>query len=162
MKLKPMWMFVICCITPFILAYAAIQTNWLPDNTTNKGRLLSNDIQVPNWQVNDNTLWSIALSAPVDCGLVCTQQNQRLQNVYQALGKKQDKVSLVILGEAKNNEITQYPALPELRAGWLYLVDHHGLVVLAYPYEESEQKSRMLHKGLLSDLKKLLNYARSS
>ena len=94
--------------------------------------------------------------------MICTQQNQRLQNVYQALGKKQGKVSLVIFGETQNNEITQYPALPELQAGWIYLVDHHGLVVLAYPYEESEQKSRVLHKGLLSDLKKLLNYARSS
>lgn len=162
MKFKPIWIFVICCITPFVLAYGAILINWQPSGTTNKGVLLSKEVYVPNWRSSEHKLWSIALSAPDTCTAICAQQVIRLNKVYEALGKKQDKVSLVVLGDAQNAGFTQYPSINELEAGWLYLVDHHGLVVLAYPYDESEQQSRMMHKGLLSDLKKLLNYARSS
>jgi hypothetical protein len=162
MKLKPIWMFVICCITPFVLAYGAILVDWQPRDTTNKGLLLSKEIYVPNWQSSEHKLWSIALSAPDTCTSICNQQIKRLNKVYEALGRKQDKVSLVILGGEQSTSLTQYPSIDELTAGWLYLVDHHGLIVLAYPYDESEQQSRLMHKGLLSDLKKLLNYARSS
>lgn len=44
----------------------------------------------------------------------------------------------------------------------LYLIDHMGLVVLEYPYKAKPQENRLVQKGLLKDLKKLLNYSRSS
>ena len=50
----------------------------------------------------------------------------------------------------------------DLQAGDLYLVDHMGLVVLHYPYKNKPEENRLIQKGLLKDLKKLLNYARSS
>ena len=44
----------------------------------------------------------------------------------------------------------------------LYLIDHMGLVVLEYPFKVEPQENRLVQKGLLKDLKKLLNYSRSS
>jgi hypothetical protein len=35
-------------------------------------------------------------------------------------------------------------------------------VVLEYPYKAKPQENRLVQKGLLKDLKKLLNYSRSS
>jgi len=162
MKSRPLILFVACSLLPFLLAYAAVMSNWQPSDTTNKGELLSQEIVIPNWQANTNILWTIALAAPDSCAEVCHLQHSRLNNMYQALGKKQTKVDLVVLGSVENSEFSLMPEVSALKAGWLYLVDHHGLVVLAYPYEESDEASRLTHKGLLKDLKKLLNYARSS
>ena len=50
----------------------------------------------------------------------------------------------------------------QLKQDALYLVDHMGLVVLVYPITDDEQTNRITNKGLMKDLKKLLNYARSS
>ena len=162
MKSRPLMLFVLCCVLPFLLAYVAIMSNWQPSDTTNKGQLLKKEVAIPNWQSKENTLWTIALAAPSTCLESCKKQHDRLANLYQALGKKRSKVELAILGQVEDSELTSFPEVAALKAGSLYLIDHHGLVVLAYPYEESNEKSKLIHKGLLSDLKKLLNYARSS
>ena len=53
-------------------------------------------------------------------------------------------------------------AQPNLQPASLYLIDHMGLVVLEYPFKTQPQENRLVQKGLLKDLKKLLSYSRSS
>ena len=53
-------------------------------------------------------------------------------------------------------------AQQQLRPASLYLIDHMGLIVLEYPFNPQPQENRLIQKGLLKDLKKLLNYSRSS
>jgi len=84
--------------------------------------------------------------------------------LYVALGKNQQKVDVAVLTNQQQVSASWrlLAANPELKAGDLYLVDHMGLVVLHYPYTAEPEQNRLIQKGLLKDLKKLLNYARSS
>ncbi|MBE0366617.1 transmembrane cytochrome oxidase associated protein [Pseudoalteromonas aurantia] len=163
MKNKPMWLFLCCCSVPFLFAYIAVSFNWLPDRVTNNGKFVEGEISIAGWQQEPGVLWTIALNAPLHCTRACTHQLNDLTNTYTALGKNKKRVSLAILGrETGDSKMLAYPSLTELEAGKLYLIDHRGLVVLAYDHSFDAQENRMNHKGMLKDLKKLLNYARSS
>ncbi|TMP77352.1 transmembrane cytochrome oxidase associated protein, partial [Pseudoalteromonas ruthenica] len=78
-------------------------------------------------------------------------------------GKNQQRVNLAVFGrDFKVGKAVSYPNQQNLEPGNLYLIDHRGLVVLEYQPSLDVQENRMRHKGMLKDLKKLLNYARSS
>jgi len=163
MRNKPIWLFLCCCGLPLLLAYTAISLDWLPEQATNNGAFVEGEITVKNWRSEPGVLWTIALSAPTTCTAVCTQQIENLSNIHTALGKHQRRVNVAILGrEHDDQSMSSYPNQPGLLPGGLYLVDHRGLVVLEYEYSLDELENRMLHKGMLKDLKKLLNFARSS
>ena len=162
-KSKTGWLFLLCCVIPLVMAYVLVKLDWNPTQTTNQGQFLNATTYIDNWEQHEGVLWSIALSAPQACEHKCAQQVERLSKLYQALGKKQKHVELVVLGNTqKSQHLIKYPEHTSLSAGSVYLIDHRGLVVLEYPFIEDDEKSRVVHKGLMKDLKKLLNYARSS
>lgn len=164
MKNKTLSIFVACCLIPLALAYLALKLEWIPSASSNQGEFLNQEIKLKNWQKSDHKQWTIALNYPQECQKSCTEQLQALDNLYVALGKNQSKVDMVILG--KSSQLTpswrQLENNAELTPASLYLIDHMGLVVLQYPYEKEPLQNRLAQKGLLKDLKKLLNYARSS
>lgn len=164
MKNKPMIVFIGCCLVPLILAYLALKLDWIPSASTNNGEFLTTEIKLKNWQNSEHKQWTIALNHPQQCQDACAQQLQALDNLYVALGKNQGKVDMVILGSAQKSTSTwrQIAGSDELKPASLYLIDHMGLVVLQYPYQQEPQQNRLVQKGLLKDLKKLLNYSRSS
>lgn len=163
MKNKPMWLFLLCCGVPLILAYTALSFNWLPQSATNSGKFVDEEITISDWQQAPGVLWTIALNAPVHCQASCERQLNDLSNIHTALGKNQRRVNLAVFGrEFKVGKAVSYPNQQNLVPGNLYLIDHRGLVVLEYQPSLDVQENRMRHKGMLKDLKKLLNYARSS
>lgn len=164
MKNKTLPIFVACCLIPLVLAYLALKLEWIPSASSNQGEFLSQEIKLKNWQQSDHKQWTIALNNPAECQQACDEQLQALDNLYVALGKNQSKVDMVVLGKSSKQNSTwrQLESIDELTPASLYLIDHMGLVVLQYPYEKEPLQNRLAQKGLLKDLKKLLNYARSS
>ncbi|NOU52756.1 transmembrane cytochrome oxidase associated protein [Pseudoalteromonas sp. JBTF-M23] len=163
---RPLGIFIVCCLVPLILAYTAIKLDWLPEHTTNHGQFLKSELRIPSWQPTGAPLWTIAINAPNSCETPCKNQLQALQNLYVALGKHQKDVALAVLNRAPNKALLanyqSYNLEAQLPPASLYLIDHTGLVVLQYQYFAEQEKNRAEQKGLLSDLKKLLKYARSS
>ncbi|MED5514895.1 transmembrane cytochrome oxidase associated protein [Pseudoalteromonas sp. DY56-GL22] len=164
MKINPLSLFVLCCFVPLALAYAALKLEWLPSGSSNHGELLSEEVKLVDWQQGEPKQWTIALNYPKECIDVCANQLASLDNLYVALGKNQQKVDVAVLTNQQQVSANwrQLAVSPALKAGDLYLVDHMGLVVLHYPYTAEPEQNRLIQKGLLKDLKKLLNYARSS
>lgn len=163
MRNKTLWLFVGCCAVPVIAALLALNLGWLPKGTTNHGRFVEGEIHIEELKHQNGKLWTIVLNSPASCLEICQVQQSSLEALSVALGKMQKDVDIALLGEAQ--EGSSFPAFagqPKLAPAHLYLVDNKGLVVLEYPYEAEPQKNRMVQKGLLQDLKKLLNFARSS
>lgn len=164
---KPLWVFVALFILPLVLAYVALQWQWLPSSSSNKGELMQSHVELDNWQQYEVMPWTLALVNQPSCQQ-CEQQWQALDSLYVALGKNQQKVRLAVLGEP----LPELPSVPQqlsisdvpqvLEQDHLYLIDQHGLVVLQYALPNDEAQSRLVHKDVLSDVKKLLKYARSS
>ncbi|CAH9058710.1 hypothetical protein PSECIP111951_01927 [Pseudoalteromonas holothuriae] len=163
---RPLGIFIVCCLVPLILAYAAIKLDWLPQHTTNHGQFLPSELRVPSWQSKGEQLWSIAINAPDSCQSQCDVQFEALEKLYIALGKHQKDVSLVVFnrtfGEQISPQYQSYTLHEKLPPASLYLIDHRGLLVLQYEYFDDQDKNRIEQKGLIKDLKKLLKYARSS
>ncbi|MFK3864887.1 transmembrane cytochrome oxidase associated protein [Pseudoalteromonas rhizosphaerae] len=164
MKKNPLLIFIGCCLVPLILAYLALKLEWIPSASSNKGEFLKQEIKLKDWKKTEHKQWTIALNHPAQCQQACAQQLQALENLYIALGKNQGKVDVAILGQTQQKELPwrQLPEVDVLQPASLYLIDHMGLVVLQYPYHSEPQQNRLTQKGLLKDLKKLLNYSRSS
>lgn len=164
MKNKPLILFVGCCLIPLALAYLALKFDWIPGASSNKGEFLTDEVKIKDWESNEHKQWTIALNHPSGCQQACEEQLATLENLYIALGKHKSKVDLVVLGKSSQQALPwqQLSSVDELMPASLYLIDRRGLVVLHYPYNAQPQQNRLMQKGLLNDLKKLLNYARSS
>jgi len=95
----------------------------------------------------------------------CQKRLESVKNIQLALGKKSEHVAVMVLSQKANDVFTpsaQASSQNGLSSDEIYLVDHMGLVVLSYPYSADESLNKPVFKGMLSDIKKLLNYARSS
>lgn len=165
MKTNPLYLFIACCLVPLILAYTALKLDWLPSAASNHGEFLKQEIKIEHWQDTPKKQWTIALNYPADCSQICRQQLATLDNLQIALGKNQQKVDVALvvdtpLQQQPWSQLTANKAL--VAPGDLYLIDHMGLVVLRYPFVADPQQNRLMQKGLLKDIKKLLNYSRSS
>ena len=164
MKNKPLLLFVVCCAIPLVLAYSALKLDWLPTAITNHGEFLEREIKLDNWQQHNPKQWTIALNYSAQCEEPCSEQLAALDNLYVALGKNQHKVDMAIMGKPKAAKPHWHMIAEQqqLKPASLYLIDHMGLIVLEYPFNPQPQEDRLIQKGLLKDLKKLLNYSRSS
>lgn len=151
-------------VFPLLLAFVALKAGWIPHSTTNHGEFLSQEVRQSELVLD--TEWSIVYQRPKQCNKQCSLLLDSLPNLYLALGKNQQKVSLVVLQERNEKGIEYATSLPiylnQLDDNHLYLVDKTGLFVLKYAPVASLEEMRNVQKGLLSDLKKLLNYSRSS
>lgn len=163
MKNKALWLFVSCCGLPLFAAYIALHSGWFPSGTTNYGRFVEGELHIDELKHRDGKLWTILLNSPETCQQACATQKASLEALFVALGKLQKDVDIAILGkEDKTLPFANIDNSLQLSPANLYLVDNKGLVVLQYPFDEDPETNRLVQKGLLSDLKKLLNYARSS
>ncbi|WP_462157023.1 transmembrane cytochrome oxidase associated protein [Pseudoalteromonas sp. GB56] len=164
---KPLYLFIGCFLVPVVAAVLVLKSGWLPGEQSNHGRFLDKQVALEQWQEYPLSPWTIAMVNTPQCDN-CATQWQDVQALYVALGKNQGKVRLALMGPDLDVEGEAHPTLhvqdapTQLTPGNLYLIDHHGLVVLEYDYVQQPQENRLMHKGLLKDLKKLLNYSRSS
>ncbi|WP_019613981.1 hypothetical protein [Psychromonas ossibalaenae] len=162
---KVLTIFIICFLLPLGGAFLLLKSDWLPGSTVNNGQFLVPEVKLEQWSKINPKPWAIALRVAGQCESGCSVYISELKNIYLALGKNQNKVDLVLLGSAgrqvKGFKNYTYPS-GALKADYLYLVDHMGLVVFSYELDRDLQTNRITAKGLIKDLKKLLKYARSS
>ncbi|MFT5559072.1 MAG: hypothetical protein ACJAYB_001587 [Psychromonas sp.] len=158
-------LFVVSFILPLVLAMLVLKLDWLPGNTVNNGKFLTPEVKLSEWADIDPKPWTIGLVADENCTEICSAYRDQVKNIYIALGKNQNKVELVLLGEKgpavdgfKNYAVANDNLKPEV----LYLIDQMGLIVFYYPLVSDLHRNQLTAKGLIKDLKKLLNYARSS
>ncbi|MFT6925880.1 MAG: hypothetical protein ACJAZP_001472 [Psychromonas sp.] len=158
-------LFVISFILPLALAMVVLKLEWLPGQMVNNGKFLTPEVKLSEWSDIDPKPWSIALLAGENCTAICLAHRAHVENLYVALGKNKNKVGLVLLGEKSPavEGFKNYPvASDDLQPEVLYLIDHMGLVVFYYPLVSDLHTNQLTAKGLIKDLKKLLNYSRSS
>jgi hypothetical protein len=162
---KLMLLFVVSFILPLALALVVLKFDWLPGKTVNSGKFLTPEVKLSEWANIDPKPWSIGLLGSENCTDICLEHRDELKNLYVALGKNQNKVDLVLLGAQSPTVegFKNYPlASDNLHQDVLYLIDHMGLIVLYYPLVSDLHSNQLTAKGLIKDLKKLLNYSRSS
>jgi len=162
---KTIIIFIVSFIVPLALAYTVLKLDLIPTNTVNQGAFLSQEVKLDSWAEIEPKAWSIAYISAEQCNEKCVNRRAELKNLHVALGKNQGKVDLVLLGKKEVTEAgfkNYVYNSNQLKQDALYLIDHMGLVVLTYPISDNEQSNRQTNKGLMKDIKKLLNYARSS
>lgn len=158
-------LFIACFISPFLIAAIVLRLGWLPDHTVNKGQLVNKETHIQNWQNPNGYLWTMVVVSQSGCDDFCKNQLESVKNVQLALGKKSEHVGVMLLSRNIKADLAipvQVVNQDDLISDEIYLVDHMGLVVLSYPFSAQENLNKPVFKGMLSDIKKLLNYARSS
>lgn len=170
---KTMGLFVACFAAPVVLALFALNFNWLTPGETNNGQFVEQSFQIKRWPAESNIRWSVVMMEPEQCAQQCQHNKSMIKNIYDVLGKhnlyvgaytltatdKSLEINNLILN--KNSSVALSNQANEMRLDSLYLVDHRGLVVLEYPVSYSAEQDTKMKKGLIKDVKKLLNYSRS-
>lgn len=165
MKAKSFFsIFVAMAVIPLLLAYLTLKFNWFTPAATNKGQFMESEITLQLEKASPT--WSIVYQ-PADqgCDTLCSEQLYGLNQTFIALGKLQKRVEALVLGS--DLDLTSYPAtqgvdkqFPVLDSNHIYLVDPMGKVVLKYSASEQRDETIKTSKFILSDIKKLLKYAR--
>lgn len=165
MKAKTFFgIFVVMAVVPLALAYMTLQFNWFTPAATNKGEFMAEEVSISIEK--ENPTWSIVYQPTgSECDQICKEQLYGLNQTYIALGKLQKRVEAYVLTDVL--DISDYPAtrpyqkqFAELDPNFLYVVDPMGKVVLRYQASPQREQTIMTSKYILSDLKKLLKYAR--
>lgn len=159
---KPLFYFIACFIAPLALAAFLVGDEFVPTKTSNFGEFVQQEVRL-NAPPESLKLWGIMMLNNADCDARCEQRKNMLLNINAVLGKQASAVSLLTTAELaeNNNQFVALSEQPSLSEDALYLVDHAGLVVLQYPLSYQADDDLKLKKGLIKDLKKLLNYSRS-
>lgn len=151
---------------PLLLAFAVLQFNWFTPGATNKGEFVDFDVKVPTAQ--EQQLWRIVYQPKQGaCDAICEEQLYGLNQTFVALGKLQPKVKSLLFSKAV--DVSEYKhvepvaeTFSQLSPNNIYLVDPFGQVILQYPANSQREQTIQTSKALLSDIKKLLKYSRTS
>ena len=160
-------------ILPIITAFIVLRYDLYSHNTTNKGRL--NDVEVSYLTLNmDNPIpdkWQI-VTYLTDDDKVNRENQYILQQLYQALGREQSRISMIVyyddsvsswLDEDQKPSIhyhkVEQPIVDFFQSSHFFIVDPIGNWILSY--DTAIKKDYILQaKDILSDLHKLLKYSK--
>ena len=170
---KTLSLFLGCFIAPIIAAIVVLKFDLITPAQSNFGTFVEKNIQLAQWP-NQQKKWSILMVEPKLCDKNCIDRKEMVNNIYEVLGKhnlsvgsysliakSSEQAALVNLNTERAFEIPFLTMSESLNNDALYLVDHRGLVVLRYAVNYRDEMDRVMKKGLIKDLKKLLNYSRS-
>ncbi|MDA8621681.1 transmembrane cytochrome oxidase associated protein [Psychrosphaera sp.] len=156
--------FLAMAAVPLVLAYLVLKMGWYTPAATNKGQFLQSEIVLPI--KTESPMWSIVYQPKnTGCDQFCEEQLYGLNQTYLALGKLQKRVNAWVL--TNEMPLQDYPATKaysasnkDLDSEHIYVIDPMGKVILKYPGSQTREITIRTSKDILSDLKKLLNYAR--
>lgn len=159
---KPLFYFIACFIAPLALAAYLVSDDFVPSSTSNYGEFVEEEVRL-TLPPQSLKLWGIMMLNQTECDARCEQRKNMLLNINAVLGKQSSAVSLLSSNDVaqRHSEFVALGNLPTLNEDALYLVDHAGLVVLKYSLSYQDDADMKVKKGLIKDLKKLLNYSRS-
>ena len=138
---------VLVFLLPVGLAWLTLQQGWFKAGVNNHGQWVTG-------QVEADSQWRLIVPQTASC-TPCTQAEPLLAQIILALGRDGERVQLMLT-----------PATQDLSAGFVYIADPPGTLVMRYPLsglllQQQPQPEPMMAKALLKDLRRLLTYSRA-
>lgn len=167
-KNKFLLLFIGCCALPLVLAKAVLAFGWFNAGVTNKGQWLEQEIYLLEEAATAPDHWRIAVVAEQCNQASCQQALHTVKQLYVGLGRKQNQVQPVLVGQALPADypmFTLHQITPAANLGlqdYIVLVDARGLALLRYPMPQQRADMAATAKAIRADLMKLLNYDRTS
>ena len=161
-KKKFLLLFLLCSLLPLAFAQALLSFGWFSSATTNKGQWLSGEVSLLP-AATDTAHWRLVyVTQTADCDQACQLAHYSMQQVYSALGRKQQYLTLWQSGGIAPQDMQWQPNPVSATAlqQQIVLVDMKGLALLAYPVSTEKEQMIKTAKAILTDLNKLLNYDR--
>jgi hypothetical protein len=161
-KKKFLLLFLLCSLLPLAFAQAFLSLGWFGGATTNKGQWLTEEIVLLPKAAGDVHWRLVYVSDKTDCDALCQNAHYGMQQVYTALGRKQQHLELWQSGGAQPQKLLWQanPVGVEALQQKLVLVDLNGLALMTYPVSEDKTQIVQTGKAILTDLNKLLKYDR--
>jgi hypothetical protein len=142
MKHKPVLILVSVFLLPVALAWLTLSQGWFTPGVNGHGEWVEG-------QIAQDSQWRLVLPVSSECEL-CEQAAPLLENIDLALGRDGTRV-----------EVLRLPASAKLEAGFVYIADPPGLLIMRYPLSGDEVSDRLTGKALLGDLRRLLKFSRA-
>lgn len=167
-KNKFLLLFMVCCALPLVLAKAVLEFGWFNAGVTNKGQWLEQEIYLLEEAATPPDHWRIAVVAEQCDQVSCQQALHTVKQLYVGLGRKQQQVQPVLVGQELPADYPMFTLLQATSAAnlslqnYIVLVDARGLALLRYPMPEQSTDMAATAKAIRADLMKLLNYDRTS
>lgn len=164
-KKKFLWLFAACCLLPLAMAQLVLSSGWFSAGVNSKGQWLTEEIQLLPATAANQPHWRLVYLAPQECTQACQQTLHLMSQIHTALGRKQENLTLVVLGAVAPQDLAsvfqfQQGQTPKIAEGQLVLVEHSGLALLQYQFPADVSQLPLLGKAVMSDLKKLISYDR--
>jgi len=161
-KTRFLLLFSLCLLLPLAAAKAVLSLGWLGSGTSNKGQWLTSELPLLPAVAGKQHWRLVFLNPQPQCETICLEAAYLQQQVFQALGRKQDYLALwQVGGEAQAGFLWQpLPAQAGSYSNDLLLVDAKGLAILRYPVALERAANIATGKAILADLRKLLTYER--
>jgi hypothetical protein len=142
MKHKPVLALVGVFLLPVALAWVVLQQGWFTPGVKGQGEWVEG-------RIAGARQWRLLLPLAPECGH-CADAASLLHNIDLALGRDQERVAVMPVS-----------AGPGLEAGFVYIADPPGQLVMRYALSGNEQQDRLTGKALLEDLRRLLKFSRA-
>lgn len=160
-------LFLLVAAVPVLLAFVMLKSGWYQAGVNNKGIWFEQEVRLLPAITPPQAHWRLVYLQPQDCDRACEAVEHLMQQVDQALGRKQDQLDLVVLTELPANQQTNKSQISfiqrsfaGLAAGSLMIVDQQGLALLHYPLPDAAEQLPLLGKDVMADLQKLLKFDR--
>ena len=168
-KKKFLLLFVLCCAVPLAAAKLVLEMGWFNGGVSSKGQWQQTEVFLLPVSA-EKAHWRLAVAPGIDsCDKACLNAVYTVQQLYLGLGRKQQHVQPLLLGEHELPEkFTRFArqaatqAIPASLLGQILLIDQQGLVLLSYPLPLTEADMAPTAKAIRQDLLKLLNYDRTN
>ncbi|XOV80121.1 MAG: hypothetical protein ACFHVJ_03995 [Aestuariibacter sp.] len=166
-------------VLPVLLAKFALETDFFNKGATNKGNLLPEPLEFATVLKRDEPIWRLVFTLPESCAQTCKNSIYSINQIWQAIGREQDRVQATILYTQNSDaivkaeiiEMENFAALPvtqeQLQSVFqshsladIYIADTLGNIILSYSITEDSEQAVMKSRDILADLKKLLKLSR--
>ncbi|GAB59510.1 hypothetical protein [Rheinheimera nanhaiensis] len=167
-KYKFMALFIGCCALPLLAAWLVLTQGWFNAGASSQGQWQQQEVFLLA-PATGKAHWRLAVAPAASCDSQCQQGLHTLQQLYLGLGRKQQHVQPLLLGDATVPEAYQAISkaavllpLPQQLQNQILLIDQQGLVLLRYPLPATAEQMAPTAKAIRQDLLKLVNYDRTS
>ncbi|MDR3490741.1 MAG: hypothetical protein P4M12_01710 [Gammaproteobacteria bacterium] len=151
---KPIYLLLLVFIVPMILSWGMYHYHqYFEFKTTNHGSLVKPPVDVASIFKGEEKKWRMVLVDSAMCESECQEVNYQLHQVQKALGKDQDRVTIVVMNKnfmsSKNISQSIFYSDNKKIKNKIYLVDPRGFLFMEYPVTTNLM-------NVLKDLKKVL------
>ena len=173
------WLFLAFAL-PIILAKLLLSSGFRGEVTTHGGQLLTEAVSYQSLTIANPIAgrWQLLYIANGGCDDRCYQRLGYLQQTWQALGRLQDRVAVVLATDNKPVDIKSNDVMPDFINQQLVqlintsadqqfphdqraiIVDPQGNLVMSFEFPDKKQQSLVVAHDLLLDIKQLLKLSR--